>query len=61
MPESVIEIVDADDVMFLEEVFEAIETASLPAGIHTITFSMPIFAEVCKEFREKKGEIHRPR
>ena len=44
-----------------EEVFEAIETASLPAGIHTITSSMPIFAEVCKDFREKKGEIHRPR
>jgi alkylhydroperoxidase/carboxymuconolactone decarboxylase family protein YurZ len=35
-----------------DEVFEAIETASLPAGIHTITYSMPIFAEVCKEFRE---------
>jgi alkylhydroperoxidase/carboxymuconolactone decarboxylase family protein YurZ len=35
-----------------DEVFEAIEAASLPAGIHTITFSMPIFAEVCKEFRE---------
>lgn len=39
-----------------DEVFEAIEVASLPAGIHTITFSMPIFAEVCREFREKKGE-----
>ena len=38
-----------------EEVFEAIETASLPAGIHTITYSMPIFAEVCKAFREKGG------
>jgi len=37
-----------------EEVFEAIEVASLPAGIHTITFSLPIFAEVCKEFRESK-------
>jgi alkylhydroperoxidase/carboxymuconolactone decarboxylase family protein YurZ len=37
-----------------EEVFEAIEVASLPAGIHTITYSMPIFAEVCKEFRGKK-------
>jgi alkylhydroperoxidase/carboxymuconolactone decarboxylase family protein YurZ len=35
-----------------DEVFEAIEAASLPAGIHTITYSMPIFAEVCKEFRE---------
>jgi alkylhydroperoxidase/carboxymuconolactone decarboxylase family protein YurZ len=39
-----------------DEVFEAIEVASLPAGIHTITFSMPIFAEVCREFREKKGK-----
>ncbi len=39
-----------------EEIFEAIETASLPAGIHTITFSMPIFAEVCREFRKRKGE-----
>ena len=37
-----------------EEVFEAIEVASLPAGIHTITYSMPIFAEVCKDFRRKK-------
>jgi alkylhydroperoxidase/carboxymuconolactone decarboxylase family protein YurZ len=39
-----------------DEVFEAIETASLPAGIHTLTYSLPIFAEVCKEFRENKGE-----
>jgi hypothetical protein len=30
--------------------------ASLPAGIHTITFSMPVFAELCKEFRESKGK-----
>lgn len=37
-----------------DEVFEAIEAASLPAGIHTITYSMPIFAEVCKEFRERR-------
>ena len=37
-----------------EEVFEAIEVASLPAGIHTITYSMPIFAEVCKDFRRHK-------
>lgn len=35
-----------------DEVFEAIEAASLPAGIHTITFSLPIFADVCREFRE---------
>jgi AhpD family alkylhydroperoxidase len=39
-----------------DEVFEAIETASLPAGIHTITYSLPIFAEVCKAFREERGE-----
>jgi alkylhydroperoxidase/carboxymuconolactone decarboxylase family protein YurZ len=39
-----------------DEVFEAIEAASLPAGIHTLTYSLPIFAEVCKEFRENKGE-----
>lgn len=39
-----------------DEVFEAIEVASLPAGIHTITFSMPIFAEVCKEFRQNEGK-----
>jgi alkylhydroperoxidase/carboxymuconolactone decarboxylase family protein YurZ len=37
-----------------EEVFEAIEVASLPAGIHTITYSMPIFAEVCKAFERQK-------
>jgi alkylhydroperoxidase/carboxymuconolactone decarboxylase family protein YurZ len=37
-----------------DEVFEAIEAASLPAGIHTITFSMPIFAEVCRAFREER-------
>ena len=39
-----------------DEVFEAIEAASLPAGIHTLTYSLPIFAEVCKEFRKNKGE-----
>ena len=38
-----------------EEIFEAIEAASLPAGIHAISFSLPIFAEVCKEYRERKG------
>lgn len=34
-----------------EEIFEAIETASLPAGIHTMTYSLPIFREVCEEYR----------
>ncbi len=39
-----------------DEVFEAIEAASLPAGIHAITFSLPVFAEVCKAFRESRGK-----
>lgn len=34
-----------------EEIFEAIETASLPAGIHTMTYSLPTFREVCGEYR----------
>jgi AhpD family alkylhydroperoxidase len=29
------------------EIFEAIETASLPGGIHTMTYSLPIFKQVC--------------
>jgi len=37
-----------------EEVFEAIETASLPGGIHTMTYSLPIFREVCEEYRGKR-------
>lgn len=34
-----------------EEIFEAIETASLPAGIHTMTYSLPTFRKVCGEYR----------
>ena len=36
-----------------EEIFEVIETASLAAGIHTMTYSLPIFRKVCEEFREE--------
>lgn len=34
-----------------EEIYEAIETASLPSGIHTMTYALPIFRKVCEEFR----------
>jgi alkylhydroperoxidase/carboxymuconolactone decarboxylase family protein YurZ len=37
-----------------EEIFEGIEVATLPAGIHMVTFSMPISAEICREL-EKGG------
>ena len=33
-----------------EEIFEAIETASLPGGIHTMTYSLPIFKEICEDY-----------
>jgi AhpD family alkylhydroperoxidase len=35
-----------------DEIFEAIETASLPGGIHTMTYALPIFKKVCEDFRK---------
>jgi AhpD family alkylhydroperoxidase len=37
-----------------DEIFEAIETASLPGGIHTMTYSLPIFKEICEDY-ERRG------
>jgi len=35
-----------------DEIFEAIETASLPGGIHTMTYALPVFKRVCEDFRQ---------
>lgn len=40
-----------------EEVFEAIEVASWPAGIHVLRTCLPIYEEVINEIREK-GKSH---
>lgn len=37
-----------------EEIFEAIEAASLPGGIHTMTYSLPVYREVCEAFRRER-------
>jgi alkylhydroperoxidase/carboxymuconolactone decarboxylase family protein YurZ len=40
-----------------EEVFEAIEVASWPAGIHVLRTCLPIYEEVMNEIKEK-GRSH---
>jgi alkylhydroperoxidase/carboxymuconolactone decarboxylase family protein YurZ len=37
-----------------DEIFEGLQAASLPAGIHVLSISLPIFEEVVKEFNEAK-------
>lgn len=40
-----------------EEIFEAIEVASWPAGIHVLRTCLPIYEEVMNEIKEK-GKSH---
>lgn len=40
-----------------EEVFEAIEVASWPAGIHVLRTCLPIYEEVMKEIKRGKSII----
>jgi alkylhydroperoxidase/carboxymuconolactone decarboxylase family protein YurZ len=39
-----------------EEIFEGLQAASLPAGIHVLSISLPILEDVLKEFNEAKAK-----
>lgn len=37
-----------------DEIFEGLQAASLPAGIHVLSISLPILEEVLREYNESK-------